>query len=187
MNDSKLSPPRWATKLLRWYCASHLIEEVEGDLQEEFDFQVAQVGEAKARLDYIRNVFGFIKPFAIKRKKSRTNTNIMIKSYFKIAWRNLLRNKGYSFINIGGLTLGMSVAILIGLWIGDELSFNRYYKNYETVAQLARREGTNGSIHIAENSNHFPLPLADELRTIYGNSFQHVALASSSTEHLIAF
>jgi putative ABC transport system permease protein len=186
-NDTKVSPPAWATRLLRWYCAPHLREEVEGDLQEEFNFQVTQVGAAKARLDYVRNVFGFIKPFAIKRKKSQTYSNTMIRSYFKIGWRNLLRNKGYSLINIGGLTLGMSVAILIGLWIGDELSFNRYHKNYETVAQLARMEGSNGSIHIAENSNNFPIPLADELRNNYGNLFQHVALASANTEHLISF
>lgn len=185
--DPKLSPPRWTTRLLQWYCAPHLIEEIEGDLREEFDFQVKQVGAAKARLDYIRNVFGFIKPFAIKRKKSPTTSNTMIKSYFKIGWRNLLKNKGYSFINIGGLTLGMSVAILIGLWIGDELSFNSYHKNYDTVAQLARRESANGSVYIADNNNHFPIPLADELRTTYSNLFHQVALASSNGEHLISF
>jgi len=57
----------------------------------------------------------------------------MIKNYFKIAWRNLIRNKGYSAINIGGLAVGMAVAILIGLWIYDELSFNKYHKNYDSI------------------------------------------------------
>ena len=60
----------------------------------------------------------------------------MIKSYFKIAWRNLLRNKGYSFINISGLALGMTVSILIGLWIYDELTFNTHFRNYDRVAQV---------------------------------------------------
>jgi putative ABC transport system permease protein len=41
----------------------------------------------------------------------------MFQSYLKVAWRNLLRNKVYSFINIGGLALGMTVALLIGLWV----------------------------------------------------------------------
>ena len=45
----------------------------------------------------------------------------MIKNYFKIAWRNLFKNKGTSLINIGGLAVGMAVATLIGLWIWDEL------------------------------------------------------------------
>ena len=49
----------------------------------------------------------------------------MIKNYFKIAWRNLIKNKGYSAINIGGLAVGMAVAMLIGLWVYDELTFDQ--------------------------------------------------------------
>ena len=59
----------------------------------------------------------------------------MLKNYFKIAWRNLFRNKISSFINIGGLTVGMAVAMLIGLWIYDELSFNKYHQNYDRIGQ----------------------------------------------------
>ena len=55
----------------------------------------------------------------------------MFKNYFKIAWRNLIKNKGISFINIGGLAVGMAVATLIGLWIWDELSFDKQNKNYD--------------------------------------------------------
>ena len=58
----------------------------------------------------------------------------MIKNYFKIAWRNLIKNKASSFINIGGLAVGMAVAMLIGLWIWDELSFDKYHQNYDRVA-----------------------------------------------------
>ena len=64
----------------------------------------------------------------------------MIKNYFKIAWRNLVKSKGYSAINIGGLAIGMAVAMLIGLWIYDELSFNKYHKNYDSIAQVMIRE-----------------------------------------------
>ncbi len=186
-SDSKSSPPRWAKQLLQWYCAPHLLEEIEGDLQEEFDYQVKRIGVRKAKAGYIKNVFGFIKPFVIRRRKSTINSNIMIKSYLKVGWRNLVHNKGYSIINIGGLMLGMSVAILIGLWIGDELSFDTYHRNYGTIAQLARKEGANGIIYVSENSNHFPIPMAGELRTNYSNIFRHVALASANDEHLIAF
>lgn len=52
----------------------------------------------------------------------------MIQNFLKIAFRNLVKNKGYSAINIGGLAVGMAVAMLIGLWIYDELSFNKYHK-----------------------------------------------------------
>ena len=63
----------------------------------------------------------------------------MFRSYFKIGWRNLFKEKGYSFINIGGLAAGMAVAVLIGLWIYDELSFNKYHKNYDSIARVMYR------------------------------------------------
>ena len=67
-DPSKPHPPRWAERLLKWYCAPHLLEEVQGDLREEFEYQISCVGARRARWDYIRNVFGFIRPFALKRK-----------------------------------------------------------------------------------------------------------------------
>ena len=57
----------------------------------------------------------------------------MIKNYFKIAWRNLIKNKMYSFINIAGLAAGMAVAMIIGLWIYDEVSANKHFKNYDST------------------------------------------------------
>jgi len=67
-----------------------------------------------------------------------------MKNYFKTAWRNLLRNKVSSFINIGGLAIGMAVAILIGLWIYDELSFNKDFKHYDRIAQVLQNNTMNG-------------------------------------------
>jgi putative ABC transport system permease protein len=111
----------------------------------------------------------------------------MFKNYFKIAWRNLARNKITLFINIGGLAVGMAVAMLIGLWIWDEISFDKYNKNYDNIAQLARKETVNGESFVSENSNHFPIPLAGELRTNYNNYFKRVALATESFAQMIAF
>ncbi len=111
----------------------------------------------------------------------------MFKNYFKTAWRNLARNKSTSFINIGGLAVGMAVAMLIGLWIWDELSFDRYNKNYDSIAQLARNETVNGEAFVSDNNNHFPIPLAEELRTNYDNYFKQVALASESNEQMVGF
>lgn len=112
----------------------------------------------------------------------------MLRNYFVIAWRNLTKNKVSTFINIGGLTAGMAVAMLIGLWIWDELSFNSYNRNYHAVAKMARSEqGSNGEIFISDKNNHFPIPLAAELRTNYHDYFTHVALASESNEHIITY
>jgi ABC-type antimicrobial peptide transport system permease subunit len=110
----------------------------------------------------------------------------MLKNYFKTAWRNLTKNKFYSFINIGGLAVAMAVAILIGLWIWDELSFDKHNKNYDTIAQLARKQTANGEVFISENSNHFPIPLAGELRNKFPGYFKHLALATESDEQMIS-
>ena len=106
----------------------------------------------------------------------------MIKNYFKIAWRNLIKNKKSSFINIGGLAIGMSVAILIGLWIWDELSYDKYHKNYDKVAQVFQHQTWNGSIGTGPA---IPMPLGDELRTTYGSNFKYLAMASWEGEHIL--
>ncbi|MBA4850637.1 ABC transporter permease [Emticicia sp. BO119] len=179
-------PPHWADQLLEWFCAPHLIEEVQGDLQERFQKNLKFFGEKTARWEYIKGVLGFIKPFALKRnvKSSQSSLylNIMISNYFKIAFRNLLRYKGYSFINIFGLATGMAVVMLIGLWIYDELSYNRYHKNYDSIAQVMENQHLGNEI---STFSTLPMPLASELRTTYGSSFKNVA-ATMTYEQIIA-
>jgi len=60
----------------------------------------------------------------------------MIKNYIKTAWRNLLKNKFYSLINIAGLTAGLAIGILILLWVQDELSFDSFHKNTPDIYRL---------------------------------------------------
>ena len=62
----------------------------------------------------------------------------MFKNYFTVAWRNLLRNKGLSFINIFGLAIGMAFAMLIGLWIQYETSFDKFHKNADRIAVVRK-------------------------------------------------
>lgn len=106
----------------------------------------------------------------------------MLRNFFKVAYRNLFRNKGYSFINIGGLAIGMAVSILIGLWIHDELSFNRSHKNYERIGQVWQfvQFGAEKSSY-----NVMPIPLAAELRSSYPD-FEHVSLSKGSSDILAA-
>src|SRR5689334_3136253 len=62
----------------------------------------------------------------------------MLSNYLKVAWRHLLQHKGFSFINIFGLAIGMTFAILIGLWIQYETSFDTFHKNADRIA-MARK------------------------------------------------
>jgi putative ABC transport system permease protein len=98
----------------------------------------------------------------------------MLKNYLKIAFRNLLKNKVYSFINIGGLAVGMAVAMLIGLWIRDEISFNQYHHNYDKIAQVMMKSTKPGTGITKENSGLW-LPVEDILKNNYGQYFEKVA------------
>ena len=60
----------------------------------------------------------------------------MLRNYFKIAFRSLLKNPGYSFINIGGLAIGIAASILILLWVADEYSYDRFHTNYNSIYKL---------------------------------------------------
>ncbi|MCE7040626.1 ABC transporter permease [Dyadobacter sp. CY312] len=72
----------------------------------------------------------------------------MIRNYFKIAWRSLLKNRFYSLINGAGLTIGLGVGILILLWVQDELSFDRFHKQADDIYKLENRVGTGSSQQI---------------------------------------
>jgi putative ABC transport system permease protein len=100
----------------------------------------------------------------------------MLKNYLKIALRNLLRNKVYSFINIGGLAVGMAVAMLIGLWVWDELSFNKYHHNYDDIAHV-RGYSTDPNTGETDGTESMQFPMGAVLKNSYKPYFKHVLMA----------
>ncbi len=183
MNNNE--PPKLFLRFFRWFCHPKLLKYIEGDLMELYEEQKISSGKWKAGLKFIVDVLLLFRPGIIKPTEGYRNLNNygMLKSYFKIGWRSLLKNKGYSFINIGGLALGMSVAILIGLWIYDELSFNKYYQNYSTIAKvyrnhIAREQG------LISNPVH-PTGLATLLQSEYAPHFEKVVLVRSRIEERV--
>src|SRR5271170_4726396 len=105
----------------------------------------------------------------------------MIKNYLRIAWRNLIKNKASSLINIGGLAVGMAVAMLIGLWIWDEVSFDTGFKNGARIAIVMDNSWINNE---TETWGSSALPLAPALRNTYGSSFKHVIITSWTNDHI---
>ena len=106
----------------------------------------------------------------------------MFKNYFKTAWRSLINDKLHSFINIAGLSIGMTVAILIGLWLHDELLFNQSFKNHDRIAQVVQNVTNNGEVQTWWD---VPYPLANEIRTQYGSDFKHISMAVNWGTHLV--
>ncbi|WP_084454626.1 ABC transporter permease [Algoriphagus terrigena] len=168
-----MHPPRKALAFLRWFCREDYLEEIEGDLIEIFGSEVED-SPRKAKWKFSWSVLKYFRPGFIR---SFSNSNQfspmgMYKIYFKIGWRNLLKQKGNSSLNIIGLATGMAVAILIGLWVFDELSFNRYFKNYERIAQVTKAGNYEGKYYMGQK--HLPFPLIEELQSSYGQNFKHI-------------
>lgn len=97
--------------------------------------------------------------------------------------RNLLKSKVYSLINIVGLAVGIAVAMLIGLWVWDELSYNKYHKNYDRIVQAWISQTFNGQ---TGTGTAVSIPAVTEMATKYGSDFKYTSLASWNFGHLLA-
>ncbi|HEY4063834.1 MAG TPA: ABC transporter permease [Puia sp.] len=106
----------------------------------------------------------------------------MFKNYLITALRSLRKNRAHSLINIAGLSIGMAVALLIGLWIWDEFSFNKYHQNYDHIARVMQQETFNGYISTGEA---IPLPLEAAMRKDYGRDFRHIVMTAWTSNHIL--
>ena len=122
--------PEWIIRQLAWADDRFSIQE---NLQEEYQYITATKGARSANRWYwthmIRSLFPFIK-FAVYWRF------VMFKNYLKIVLRNTNKYKGYSFINIAGLAVGLACCILIALWIDFELSYDRFHQNSDDLYQI---------------------------------------------------
>ena len=86
----------------------------------------------------------------------------MLSNYLKTAWRNIMRGKGYSALNIFGLAVGMAVALIIGLWVYNQYSYDKFLPGYGQLYQVKRNFYGNGDTITYGGTS---LKLADALRT----------------------
>jgi putative ABC transport system permease protein len=175
--NSVSQPPRWARRLLAWLHPWDTLEEVEGDLDELYTYWYRRSGPTQASLRYLLNVVSVLPPFVRRRQRKEEYSQlsslkpIMIRNYFKIAWRNIAHNKSFSAINILGLALGMACSLLIFLWIQDEFSVDAYHTNGPQLYNVMERQFYDGKV---EASSGTPGLLADELK----KEFPEIAYAA---------
>lgn len=100
----------------------------------------------------------------------------MFKNYLKIAWRNLWKQKVFTLINVGGLTIGLTVGLLLLLWVQNELSYDRYNKNWERIYRLTTNIRVNGSSYI---SSLVPDPMGPTMVSEYPQVEKMVRLLTS--------
>jgi len=107
----------------------------------------------------------------------------MIKNYIKIAWRNLIRNKGFSVTNILGLTIGMTCTIFIFLWVKDEVAFDKFHTNHDNIYQVMATRDFKPTIFTDPN---MVLPLAKALDG--GNpQILNTVVTSHQESHLVEY
>ncbi len=132
-------PPRWALAFLHWYCKSKFLEPIEGDLYELFDLRCQTAGEKAARRKFAWDVLRFFRFKYIKGLENFKGLNQidMWKNYFKISFRSLWRQKFYTSINVLGLSVGIACCLLIIIYIKNELSYDKFWKDGDRIYRIA--------------------------------------------------
>lgn len=110
------------------------MDELLGDLEEEFKDNVKAKGRKKAVAVYYKQVLLLLRPHILKRKET---TPSMFKNYIKSAYRSLRKNKVYSAINISGLTVGVACCLLISLYVNDEMSYDKFFDDSDRIYRVA--------------------------------------------------
>lgn len=178
MKKEKAIPPGTALRFLRWFCREDYLEEIEGDLTELFEKQSEQ-SPRRAKWAFFWQVLRYFRPVFIKGFSSQHSIfhTAMFQHYVKIAWRNLLRQKLYSVLNIGGLAIGLTSFLLIFLFVQHELSYDTFYPNADRVYRMYQRQ--EGNMYLG--SDYFgktPARLAEALKA----EFPEVQSATSILE-----
>jgi putative ABC transport system permease protein len=107
----------------------------------------------------------------------------MLTNDLKVALRGMRKGKAHAAINIAGLSIGMAVSLLIGIWIWGELSYNTAVPGHGRIAQVYQSSVVNGEKRMSEVA---PFPLANELRTHYGSHFRYVVMSTWTGTHLVS-
>ena len=163
----QIEPPRRALRFFRWFCRPELVEDIEGDLMEQFHAKVQQNGAIRGRRYFIRQVLLLFRPGIIDSRRffSSTNHTGMIRKYFQFTLRQLSNARSYAMINIFGLGVGIAACLLILLYINEEWSYDSFHEDAHAIYRFTTIETEDDGItrHLA---NAYP-PLAPLLASVY--------------------
>ncbi|GAA4395604.1 ABC transporter permease [Nibrella viscosa] len=139
MNEQRQhQPPAWAQQFVEWYCKPELAEDLLGDLNEYFERNVQSVGPRRAKLIYMIDAVKFFRSYTVRipTVDNLFINRIMIRNYVKTSGRNFMRNKLFSFINIAGLAISMSVGLLLIAFLLDLHAYDRFNKHGEQIYRI---------------------------------------------------
>lgn len=148
MSTEEIIRRNLAFRILRRLCPKNLFEGIEGDLIEQFENDIQSVGEKRAKWKLFTNALKFLRPGILLRNKfSFQLINLtMFSNYLTIAWRNLIKNKAFSTINIVGLALGLAACLFIFQFVGFELSFDTFNEKLDRTYRVTNDRFQNGKL-----------------------------------------
>ncbi len=155
MKRHRPEPPSYPLRFLRWFCREDYIEEIEGDLTEVF-IKYAIDTPLMAKWKFAWSVVKYLRPQFIKPLKNyQPNQLAMFRGYFTIAWRNLIKKKGYSVINILGLALGIACCMLIMMYVNYERSFDNYHTKGDRIYRVTHGWQEDSLANLKSNESHW--------------------------------
>ncbi len=127
MHSNKSKTPSLAKWIATKFIDNNYLEEFFGDLQEMYEDRLLLKGRFNARAMYWIDVLHLVIGFSSPLFKTRYSNSIMIRHMFKMAWRNAIRQPQFTFLNTLGLTIGISICIVIGLYVHDEMTYDTFH------------------------------------------------------------
>ncbi len=167
--QQRITPPKWMDRFFEWFCRYEELEILRGDLYELYEKRYQTGGKFRADLFFILEVLDLFRPFVIK-NHIEFNHTMMLQNYFKITYRNFIRQKVYAFLNISGLVIGLSCFLLIFLYIQDELSYDRQHPKAERIYRLVEHFESEG---VGEHSASQPFPTGPTLKNDFPQQIEH--------------
>ncbi len=145
MDKQRPSPPSWPTKFLAWFLKEDYYEDVQGDLEEEFQVKANGSSVVNAKRWYTWQIIRLFKPGMIKELEAQDSIEketTMFKNYFKIGLRNLWKYKSSTVINVIGLSTGIAAFVLIALFVKDEISYDRHHEHADDIYRVTVKNYT---------------------------------------------
>jgi len=160
-------PPNLALRLFRWYCSEERLEELEGDLQEQFEIDL-ELKRPFPKLRFWWNVIRCARSYAISRRKKQSENHFaMSKTNFLLFLRNFKKNALYGTLNVFGLSLAFAALGLIAIYIHYEMSFENFHDKADRIYRVSyKTTSAKGETHWARVPVDYVNQLPDEVNGI---------------------
>ncbi len=137
MQDSH-QPPKWALRLLRVLLRNEYVEEIEGDMEEIMRQDHAHLSPSAARQRYLLDLLLLMRPSLLRKLKIMPSFYdvTLLRNYVKTGWRNFMKYKTYSAINVFGLAVGFTACLLLFVTIRHEYSYDAFHERHKQLYRV---------------------------------------------------